>query len=89
MYNVYTYVYAHVCNAHEIMSRVVDAYIMCNGKYAEDQHSRGSKRGTPRARFFALFKVASSLPRAFSASLEGSVIQMKPAALAPEETVVS
>ena len=65
---------------------------MCNGKYAEDQHSRGSKSGTvgtPRARFFALFKVVSSLPRAFSASLEGSVIQMKPAALAPEETVVS
>ena len=62
---------------------------MCNGKYAEDHHSRGLKSDTPRARFFALFKVASNLPRAFLASLEGSVIQMKPAAVAPEEPVVS
>ena len=59
---------------------------------AEDQNSKGSKSSTStgrRARFFALFKLVSSLPRAFSASLEGSVIEMKPTASALEDTVVS
>ena len=69
------------------MSRVVDAYTTCNGKYAEDQ-PRGLKSGTPRTRFFALFQVAFSLPIGFSASLEGSVIEMNPAALAAEDSAL-
>ena len=44
---------------------------------------------TPRTRFFALFQVAFSLPIGFSASLEGSVIEMNPAALAAEDSAVS
>ena len=42
-----------------------------------------------RARFFTLFQIAFSLPIGFSASLEGSVIELKPAALVPQDTAVS
>lgn len=37
----------------------------------------------------ALFQVAFSLPISFSASLEGSVIEINPAALAAEDSSVS
>ena len=39
--------------------------------------------------FFTLSQVAFSLPIAFATSLEGSVIEMKPATLAPQDTAVS
>ena len=41
------------------------------------------------ARYFTLFQVAFSLLVAFSTSLEGSVIKMKPAAPIPVDTTVS
>ena len=42
-----------------------------------------------KARWFTLFQVEFSLLTAFSASLEGSVVEMKPAAPVPVDTVVS
>ena len=42
-----------------------------------------------RVRFFTLFEIAFSLLIGFSASLEGSVIKLKPAALVPQDTAVS
>ena len=39
--------------------------------------------------FFTLFQVAFGLPIAFWTSLEGSVIEMKSATLAPQDTAVS
>ena len=42
-----------------------------------------------KARCFTLFQVVFSLLIAFSTSLEGSVIEMKPAALFPVDTKVS
>ena len=39
--------------------------------------------------FFTLFQVALGLPIAFWTSLEGSVIEMKSATLAPQDTTVS
>ena len=50
---------------------------------------RRSKSGTPSTRFFSLFQVAFSLPIAFLAILEGSVIKMNLAALAAEDSAVS
>ena len=41
------------------------------------------------ARWFTLFQVALSLLTAFSTSFEGSVIEVKPAAPVPVDTMVS
>ena len=50
---------------------------------------RDSKPGMARCSRYSLFQAAFGLPIAFSASVEGSVIEMKPAALIPEDNVVS
>ena len=52
------------------------------------------KKETPklamaRCSRYSLFQAALGLPIAFSASVEGSVIEMKPAALIPEDNAVS
>ena len=47
------------------------------------------KSGACRVRSFTLFKVVFSLLIAFLVSLEGSAIEMKPAALASEDTALS
>ena len=46
-------------------------------------------RGLGTSSFFMLFQEVFSLWIAFSASLEGSVIKMKPATLAPQDTAVT
>ena len=70
--------------AHEAQSCHVQLmHILCVTESMRKTKQQSSKSGTPRARFFALFKVVSSLLIAFLASLEGSVIEMRPAAQAP------
>ena len=62
--------------------------------HVHSQFNMCSRRETPKpaiARYsrYSLFQAALGLPIAFSASVEGSVIEMKPAALIPEDNTVS
>ena len=68
-----------------IQSRVLgSSYVML-----DQEETATEARKHCYSSFFTLFQVAFSLPIAFSTSLEGSVIEMKPATLAPQDTAVS
>ena len=62
--------------------------------HVHSQFNTCSRRETPKpamARYsrYSLFQAALGLPIAFSASVEGSVIEIKPTALIPEDNAVS
>ena len=67
---------------------IVHVYIACNGKYA-DMSTTERETEALRARFFTVFQIAFSLLIGLLASLEGSVIELKPATLVPQDTTVS
>ena len=76
---------AHMCARNNHVC--INSYTTRYGKYAEDQTR--SKSGTIElAHFFRHSKSVFSLPIGFSVNLEGSVIEMKPAALSLEDRTV-
>ena len=62
--------------------------------HVHSQFNTCSRRETPKSAMaccscYSLFQAVLGLPIAFSASVEGSVIEMKPATLIPEDNAVS
>ena len=82
--NIYHFSYKKAMHYGITCSHVYDDYMM-------QLHSLviNWERLEAMARWFTLFRVAFSLLTAFSISLEGSVIKVKPAAPVPVDTSVS
>ena len=70
----------YVC-IRTVQSCAGSSYVMLDREVEAAQ-----RLGKSRSRFFTLFQVAFSLPIAFSTSVEGSVIEVNPITLAPQDT---